>query len=63
MLVDSGAIVNLMPYSLYKKVGGIDDELIKTNMTINNIGGGDPILARAVAIGVNKAMQICGVGL
>jgi len=63
MLVDSGAIVNLMPYLLYKKVSGTDDELIKTNMMINNIGGGDPILARAVAIGVHKAMQICGVGL
>ena len=63
MLVDSGAIVNLMPHSLYKKVGGTGDELIKTNITINSIGGGDPILARAVAIGVHKAMQICGVGL
>ena len=30
MLVDSGAIVNLMPYSLYKKLGGQDEELIKT---------------------------------
>jgi hypothetical protein len=35
MLVDSGAIVNLMPYPLYKKIGGIDDELIKTNVGIN----------------------------
>jgi hypothetical protein len=34
MLVDSGAIVNLMPYPLYKKLGCTDDELIKTNMTI-----------------------------
>ena len=25
MLVDSGAIVNLMPYSLYKKLGGTDE--------------------------------------
>jgi hypothetical protein len=31
MLVDSGAIVNVMPYPLYKKLGGIDDELVKTN--------------------------------
>ena len=49
MLVDSGAIVNLMPYLLYKKVGGTDDELIKTNMTISGVGGGDPILAKGVA--------------
>ena len=26
MLVDSGAIVNLMPYSLYKKLGGMDNQ-------------------------------------
>jgi hypothetical protein len=49
MLVDSGAIVNVMPYQLYKKLGGIDDELVKTNMTITGIGGGAPILARGIA--------------
>lgn len=46
MLVDIGAIVNLMSYLLYKKLGGIDDELIKTNMMISGVGGGDPILAK-----------------
>ena len=30
MLVDGGAIVNLMPYSLYKKFGGTDEELCQT---------------------------------
>jgi len=49
MLVDCGAIVNLMPYSLYKKLGGTDEELIKTNMMINEVGGGDPIPAKGVA--------------
>ena len=49
MLVDSGAIVNLMPYPLYKKLGGTDEELIKTNMMINGVGGGAPIPARGVA--------------
>ena len=39
MLVDDGAIVNLMPYSLYKKLGGKDEELIKTNMTVSSMGG------------------------
>lgn len=28
MLVDSGSIVHLMPYSLYNKFGGTDEELI-----------------------------------
>jgi hypothetical protein len=49
MLVDSGAIVNVMPYPLYKKLGGTDEELVKTNMTITGIGGGAPILARGIA--------------
>ena len=49
MLVDSGAIVNLMPYSLYKKLGGTEEELIKMNMTVSGIGGGDPIGAKGVA--------------
>ena len=49
MLVDSGAIVNLMPYPLYKKLGGTNEELIKTNMTISGVGGDAPILARGVA--------------
>ena len=49
MLVDGGSIVNLMPYSLYKKLGGKDEELIKTNMTVNGVRGGDPIGAKGVA--------------
>jgi len=49
MLVDSGAIVNLMPYPLYKKLGGTYEELIKTNMMISGVRGGAPILARGVA--------------
>ena len=49
MLVDGGAIVNLMPYSLYKKLGGVDSELIKTHMTINGVGGCEPLSAKGVA--------------
>jgi hypothetical protein len=48
MLVDRGAIVNLMPYSLFKKLGGSDDELIKTNMTVSGVGGGEPMGAKGV---------------
>jgi hypothetical protein len=33
MLIDGGAIINLMPYSFFKKMGKSDEELIKTNMT------------------------------
>jgi hypothetical protein len=49
MLVDSGAIVNLMIYSFYKKLGVTDEELVKTNMTISGVGGGEPIPAKSVA--------------
>jgi hypothetical protein len=48
MLVDGGAIINLMPYSFFKKMGKSDEELIKTNMTINGVGGGDPIGTKGV---------------
>jgi hypothetical protein len=39
MLVDGGAAVNLMPYSIFKKLGREDDELVKTNLTLNDMGG------------------------
>jgi hypothetical protein len=48
MLVDGGAIVNLMPYSLFKKLGGSDEEFIKTNMTVSEVGGGEPMGAKGV---------------
>ena len=49
MLVDGGAIVNLIPYSLFKKLGGLDEELIKTNMTISYVLGDKPMSAKGVA--------------
>jgi hypothetical protein len=49
MLIDGGAIINLMSYSFFKKIGKSDEELIKTNMTINGSGGGDPTGANKVA--------------
>jgi hypothetical protein len=38
MLVGSEEIINLMPYLLYKKLGDMDDDLIKTNMVISRVG-------------------------
>jgi hypothetical protein len=49
MLIDGGSINNLRLYSFFKKMGKSDEELIKTNMTINDVGGGDPIGAKGVA--------------
>jgi hypothetical protein len=39
MLVDGGVAVNLMPYSIFKKFGREDDELMKTNLTLNSVEG------------------------
>jgi hypothetical protein len=38
MLVDDGAAVNLMPYSIFKKLGRENDELVKTNLMLNGVG-------------------------
>jgi hypothetical protein len=38
MLVDGGAIVNVMPYSTFKKFGKTDAILVKMNMTLTGIG-------------------------
>jgi hypothetical protein len=38
MLIDGGAAINLMPYSMFKKLGLEDDELMKTNLMLNGMG-------------------------
>jgi hypothetical protein len=38
MLIDGSAAVNLMPYSFFKKLRREDDELMKTNLTLNIMG-------------------------
>jgi hypothetical protein len=48
MLMDGGTIVKLMLYSLFTKLGGLDEELIKTNMTVIGVGGGKPMGAKGV---------------
>ncbi|WP_428037077.1 retropepsin-like aspartic protease, partial [Amphritea sp.] len=47
MLIDGGAAVNLMSYSIFKKLGREEDELVKTNLTINSVGG-NPMEDRGV---------------
>jgi hypothetical protein len=48
MLVDGGAAMNLMCYSLYRKLGNQDDELVKTNMTLSGVGTDSSIKAKGV---------------
>jgi hypothetical protein len=38
MLVDSSAAINLMPYSVFKNLRRKDNELVKTNLTLNGMG-------------------------
>jgi hypothetical protein len=47
MLIDGGVVVNYMLYSAFKKLGREDDELMKTNLTLNGVGG-NPMKARGV---------------
>jgi hypothetical protein len=39
MFVDGDAVINLMLYSILKKFGRKDDELVKTNLTLNGVEG------------------------
>jgi hypothetical protein len=49
MLVDGGVVVNVMSYSVFKKLGMEDDELVKTNLTLNSMwGGGNPMEVNGV---------------
>jgi hypothetical protein len=48
MLVDGGAVVNVMPYSTFKKLGKTDAELIKMSMMLTCIGGDGPIGPKGV---------------
>jgi hypothetical protein len=38
MLINGDVAVNLMSYSVFKKLGREDDELMKTNLTLNGVG-------------------------
>jgi hypothetical protein len=39
MLVDTGATVNIMPYSVLRQLGRSTEDLIKTNVTLSNFNG------------------------
>ena len=39
MLIDGGAVVNLMPYSVFKKLKLNENDLMKTNMVLNGFEG------------------------
>jgi hypothetical protein len=39
MLVDTGAAVNIMPYSMLRRLGRSNEDLIKTNVTLRDFNG------------------------
>jgi hypothetical protein len=39
MLIAGGAVINLMSYSIFKKLGWADNELVKTKLMLNGVGG------------------------
>jgi hypothetical protein len=39
MLISDGAAVNLVTYSIFKKLRRENNELVKTNLTLNDVGG------------------------
>ncbi|KAK1683238.1 hypothetical protein QYE76_044086 [Lolium multiflorum] len=39
MLVDTGAAVNIMPYSMLRRLGRSNEDLIKTNVTLSDFNG------------------------
>jgi hypothetical protein len=47
MLVDGGAAVNFMPYSICHRLGKTTEDLIKINFTLNAFNG-DPTKAKGV---------------
>jgi hypothetical protein len=48
MLEVGGVTMNLISYSLYRKLGKQDDELVKTNMTLRGVGSESSIKAKGV---------------
>jgi hypothetical protein len=38
MLVNDDGAINLMLYSIFKKLGREDNELMKTSLTLNDVG-------------------------
>jgi hypothetical protein len=49
MLIDGDAAVNLMSYSVFRKLERKDDELMMTNLSLNGMGGGGNLMeARGV---------------
>jgi hypothetical protein len=47
MLIKGGVVINLILYAVFKKLGQEDNELVKTSLALNGVGG-NPMEARGV---------------
>jgi hypothetical protein len=47
MLVDGGASINILPLSLFKKLGHVEGDLKRTNLSLGGFGG-DPTEAKGI---------------
>jgi hypothetical protein len=47
MLVDNGACVNIMPVTVFERLGNKEDELMRTNMTLSSFSG-EPSNAKGI---------------
>jgi hypothetical protein len=50
MLVDGGAAVNLMPYTMLRKIGKSDEDLTQTNMMLVNFEGNVSLAQGAICV-------------
>ena len=48
MMVDDGAVVNLMPYSVFRRLDLEESDLMKTNMVLNGFEGKEGIEAKGM---------------
>ena len=48
MMVDGGAVVNLMPYSVFRRLDLEESDLMKTNMVLNGFEGKEGIVAKGM---------------
>ena len=47
MIVDTGTVVNLLPYTVCRKIGRTKEDLVKTNVVLNDFKG-NPTPAKGV---------------
>jgi hypothetical protein len=61
MLIDGSAAVNLMPNSIFTKLGRDDDELIKTNMMLNGVGGNSMEARGVVSMELSEGSKLLAI--